>query len=145
MKEERMAALRLEERASRTVKKNLKDFDLGWVCGADVETLQVRFKHPLWIIKTGRKKKYSSEPAAPLVFDLKFHTHKTPPGVAHPSLDSHCCHILKNNILDFTGGRDRNRTNLWRVGFKKDIQCLFAFLVVPCVLDLRNCGHTGGL
>lgn len=62
-----------------------------------------------------RKIKNISEPAAPSADKFKSHiqthtqTTKTPPGAAHPSLNRHCCHVLKNNILDFTGGRDRNR------------------------------------
>lgn len=40
---------------------------------------------------------------------------------AHPSLNGHCCHILKNNILDFAAGRDKQewlvekKTNTFRL------------------------------
>lgn len=44
-------ALLIDSRATEQenrIKNNLQDFNLCGVCGADVETLQVRFEHSLW-------------------------------------------------------------------------------------------------
>lgn len=58
------------------IENNLKDFYLGWVCRADVETLQVRFKHPLWNIKTGRVKTSANLQLHQLLISSS--THKQP-------------------------------------------------------------------
>ena len=41
--------------------ENLEDFNLGWVSGADVETLQVRLKHPLRDMRQGGKKRFKMQ------------------------------------------------------------------------------------